>query len=80
MPLAATKSKYGKNLEVLHSDPAPPQGHAMSVKCEEPIDELTVQVSLPYHQAKKKKTRGPGALSPGTGVSLQSCTVFLKNS
>ena len=31
-----------------------PQGHVMSVKCEEPIDELTVQVSLPYHQAKKK--------------------------
>ena len=27
----------------------PPQGHGMSVKCEEPIDELTVQVWLLYH-------------------------------
>ena len=26
-----------------------PQGHVMSVKCEEPIDELTVQVWLLYH-------------------------------
>ena len=24
--------------------PAPPQGHGMSVKCEEPVDEATVQV------------------------------------
>ena len=53
MPPAATKSKYGKNLEVLHFNQPRPQGHVMSVKCEEPIDELTVQVSLPYHQAKK---------------------------
>ena len=29
-------------------DPAPPQGHVMSVKCEEPIDELTAQVWLLY--------------------------------
>ena len=48
MPSAATKSKYGKNLEVLHFDPAPPQGHGMSVKCEEPLDELTVQIWLLY--------------------------------
>ena len=29
--------------------PPHPQGHMMSVKCEEPIDELTVQVWLLYH-------------------------------
>ena len=29
--------------------PPDPQGHGMSVKCEEPIDELTVQVWLLYH-------------------------------
>ena len=29
--------------------PPHPQGHGMSVKCEEPIDELTVQVWLLYH-------------------------------
>ena len=28
---------------------AQPKGHVMSVKCEEPIDELTVQVWLLYH-------------------------------
>ena len=28
--------------------PAPPQGHGMSVKCEEPLNELTVQVWLLY--------------------------------
>ena len=26
--------------------PAPPQGHVMSVKCEEPINEITIQVCL----------------------------------
>ena len=47
MPPAATKSKYGKNLKsyILTQ----PQGHVMSVKCGEPIDELTVQVWLLYH-------------------------------
>ena len=30
--------------------PPNPQGHVMSVKCEELIDELTVQVWLLYHQ------------------------------
>ena len=54
MPPAATKSKYGKNLLVLPFDPAHPQGHVMSVKCEEPIDELTVQVWLPYHHLNFK--------------------------
>ena len=33
-----------KNLQVLHFDPPNPQGHLMSVKYEEPIDELIVQV------------------------------------
>ena len=30
------------------------QGHVMSVKCEEPIDELTVQVPLVYHHPNFK--------------------------
>ena len=46
MPPVATKSKYGKNPLVLYFDPSPPPGNVMSVKCEEPIDELTVQVWL----------------------------------
>ena len=56
MPPAATKSKYmyGKNLLVLYFDPAPSQGHVMSVKCEEPIDELTVQVWLLCHHPNFK--------------------------
>ena len=32
---------------ILH--PPHPQGHVMSVKCEEPVDELTVQFWLLYH-------------------------------
>ena len=42
------QSKYGKNLRVILTLPHP-QGHVMSVKCEEPIDALTVQVWLLYH-------------------------------
>ena len=34
--------------------PPHPQGHGMSVKCEEPIDELTVQVWLLYHHPNFK--------------------------
>ena len=49
MPPVATKSKYGKNIQVLYFDPPQPQGRVMLVKCEEPIDELTVQVWLLYH-------------------------------
>ena len=37
-----------QNLLVLHFDPASPQGHVTSVKCEHPIDELIVQVWLLY--------------------------------
>ena len=48
MPLAATKSNYGKNLEVPHFDPPQPQGHGISMKCEGPLDEATVQVWLLY--------------------------------
>ena len=53
-PRQETKSKYGKNLKVLYFDPAPPQGYVMSVKCEEPIHELTVQVWLLYHHTNFK--------------------------
>ena len=34
--------------------PPHPQGHVMSVKCEEPIDELTVQVWFLYHHPNFK--------------------------
>ena len=34
--------------------PTHPQRHVMSVKCEEPIDELTVQVWLLYHHPNFK--------------------------
>ena len=34
--------------------PPHPKGHVMSVKCEEPIDELTVQVWLKYHHSNFK--------------------------
>ena len=56
-PPVATRSKYGKNLiKVLHFDPIRPQGHGMSVKCEQPLDELTVQIWLLYdHQTLTMK-------------------------
>ena len=34
--------------------PLHPQGHVMSVKCEEPIDELTVQVWVLYYHSHFK--------------------------
>ena len=34
--------------------PPDPQGHVLSVKCEEPIDELTVQVLLLYYHQNLK--------------------------
>ena len=50
MPPVATKSKYGKNLSKSYIlTPPYPQGHVMSVKCEESIDEDTVQVWLLYN-------------------------------
>ena len=48
MPPAATKSKYGKIFKSYILTPPNPQGYGMSVKCEEPTDELTVQVWLLY--------------------------------
>ena len=39
------KSNYGKSYVLT---PAPPQKHVMSVKCEQRLDELTVQVCLLY--------------------------------
>ena len=39
-----------QNLQVPHIL-TPPQGYVMSVKCEQPIDKLTVQVWLPYHHS-----------------------------
>ena len=48
MPLAATKSKYGKNLQVLHFDPDLPLGAGdVSEVDEEPIDERFVTGSSP---------------------------------
>ena len=40
MPPVTRKSKYGKYLLVLHFDPAHPQGHGLSAKCEQPLDNL----------------------------------------
>ena len=36
----ATKSKYGKISKSQILTPPHPQGHVMSVKCEQPLDEL----------------------------------------
>ena len=48
MPPAATKSNMANISKSYILTPPRPQGHVMSVKCEEPIDELTVQVWLLY--------------------------------
>ena len=44
----ATKSKYGKISKSYIFTPHLPQGHVMSVKCEQPLDELTVKAWLLY--------------------------------
>ena len=49
MPPAATKSKSGKISKSHILTPPLPQGHVMSGKCEQPLDELTVQVWLLYN-------------------------------
>ena len=50
-PPLETKSKYGKISKSYILTPPHPPGHVMSVKCEQPLDELTVQVWLMYdHQ------------------------------
>ena len=48
MPPAATKSKYGKIFKCQILTPPHPKGHVMSVRCEQPLDEHTVQVWLLY--------------------------------
>ena len=55
MPLAATKSKSGKISKSCLLTPPNPQEHVMSLKCEQPLDELTVKVWLLYdHQQNVK--------------------------
>ena len=54
MPLAATKLKSGKISKSQILTPPQPKGHGMSVKCEKPLDEFTVQVWFLYdHQNLK---------------------------
>ena len=48
------QSQNMAKISVLHFDPAPSKGHVISVKCEEPINELTVQVWLLYDQPNFK--------------------------
>ena len=48
MPPAATKLKSGKISKSQILTHPHPQGHVMSVKCEKPLNELTVQVWLLY--------------------------------
>ena len=36
------RRQRSQNLQVLHYDPTRPQGHAISVRSEQPLDELTV--------------------------------------
>ena len=43
------KVKYGKIYKSHILTPPHPQGHVISVRCEQPLDELTVQVWLLYH-------------------------------
>ena len=44
MTPAATKWKYGKISKSYIMSQSHPQGHVMSVKCEQALDELTIQV------------------------------------
>ena len=56
MPLAATKSNSVSPILI----PPCPQGHVMSVKCEQHLDELTVQIWLLYdHPNFERSTRKP---------------------
>ena len=54
MPLAAVKSKYGKIFKSQILYQPHPQGHVMSVKYEQPLDEFTVQVWLLYNHPNVK--------------------------
>ena len=54
MPPVATKSNMAKMSKSYILTPPHPQGQVMLVKCEEPIDEFTVQVWLLYHHPNFK--------------------------
>ena len=54
MPLAATNSKSGKISKFYILAPLHHQGHVMSVKCEQSLDELTVKVTLQYRNQNFK--------------------------
>ena len=48
MPPAAQSHNMAKSLKSQILTPPHPQGRVISVKCEQPLDELTVQVWLLY--------------------------------
>ena len=50
----AKNAKYDKNFVLLYFNPAPQQKHAMSVKPEELLDELTVNICSLYHHLNFK--------------------------
>ena len=54
MPPAATKSNMAKISKTYILTPPHPQGQVMSEECEQPLDELTVQVWLLYHHPNFK--------------------------
>ena len=54
MPPAATKSNMAKISKSYILTLPNPQGHVMSEECEQPLDELTVQVWWLYHQSNFK--------------------------
>ena len=53
-PRQQPSQNMAKISQVLHFDPPHPEGYAMSVKCEELIDELTVQVWFLFHHQNFK--------------------------
>ena len=54
MPPVAAKSKSGKIFKSYIFTPPNPQGNVMLVKCEQPLDKLTVQVWLLYDHPNLK--------------------------
>ena len=55
MPPAAAKLKSGKISKSQILTSTHPQGHVLSVRCEQPLDELTVQVWKLYHHPNLTK-------------------------
>ena len=55
MPPVATKSNMAKISKSYILTPPHPQGQLMSEECEQPLDELTVQLWLLYHHPIFKK-------------------------